>query len=74
VEKFTGGFEPSIISTKRSSTPSTHGHVQASTSKISREKISQIFKKISFCSAWPKPKLITKFAFNTTTHHHYTNF
>jgi hypothetical protein len=44
VEGFTGGFEPSIIATLSHQHPSTHSHVQASTSKISREKLYRFFK------------------------------
>jgi hypothetical protein len=48
VEGFTGGFKTfnyrNFLSTTRLSTPSTHGHVQASTSKLSREKFINLTK------------------------------
>jgi hypothetical protein len=48
VKGFTGGFKTfnyrNFLSTTRSSAPSTHGHVQASTSKLSREKLINLTK------------------------------
>jgi hypothetical protein len=58
VEGFTGGFKTfnyrNFLSTTRSSTPSTHGHVQASKSKLSREKFINLTKFPHFISLFQK--------------------